>query len=288
MKKIFYSQHYIDQIDKASVLKSLSSNKNITSGKIQINFENNFSKYVGSKYSLSCSSGTAAIDMAMNSIELNKNDNVIIPAINFVAAANVCNQRGAKIFFADVDPKTGQMTPETLIKCIKENKIRKLKLFFSMYLGGAAKNIEGFSKIKKKYKSMWIEDACHALGGNYFFKNKKYKVGNCKYSDISIFSLHPSKIITAGEGGVLTTNKKKFFMRAKNFRSHSMIKKIDKYNTFNFYEVYEPGNNYRISEINCSLALSQLMKISKFLKKRKEIVNYYKNELKYYKDYIEI
>ena len=93
------------------------------------------------KYSLSCSSGTAAIDMAMNSIELNKNDNVIIPAINFVAAANVCNQRGAKIFFADVDPKTGQMTPETLIKCIKENKIRKLKLFFSMYLGGAAKNI---------------------------------------------------------------------------------------------------------------------------------------------------
>ena len=145
-----------------------------------------------------------------------------MPAINFVAAYNLCLSMKAKVYLADVDKYSGQMTPDSLIHCIKKNNLKNIKLIITMYLGGKPNNIEEFYKIKK-HRSILIEDACHALGASYKIKNISYKIGSCKHSDICIFSLHPLKTITTGDG-IISTNNKKIFERTKYFRSHGIMK----------------------------------------------------------------
>ena len=180
-----------------------------------------------------------------------------MPAVNFIAAYSMASLLGAKIYLADVNPSTGQMTPKTLMECIKRFKLKKIKVILTMYMGGFPENILEFYKIKKKYKSILIEDACHAFGAQYSINNKNYKIGSCSHSDISTFSLHPLKPITTGEGGILSTNNKKFYNIAKTLRSHGIIKNKKKHWDYN---VTNLGFNYRISDINCALGISQLKK----------------------------
>ena len=134
-----------------------------------------------------------------------------MPAINFIAVYNMAKLMNAKIFLADVDSLTGQMTPKTLLKCIKNNKLKKIKAIVTMYLGGYPENVIEFYKIKKRFNCYLIEDACHAFGARYFYNKKYLPVGCCKHADISTFSLHPVKSITTGEGGIITTNNKSFY-----------------------------------------------------------------------------
>jgi dTDP-4-amino-4,6-dideoxygalactose transaminase len=146
-----------------------------------------------------------------------------------------------------------------------------------MYLGGYPENIVEFYKIKKKFKCYLIEDACHALGSKYLFNKKFLPIGSCKHSDISTFSLHPVKTITSGEGGLITTNNKTFCNRILSLRSHG----INKDKNFHWkYNLSESGFNYRLSDVNCALGLGQLKKINKFIKYRRNIFNFYKNDLK--------
>ena len=206
-----------------------------------------------------------------------------MPAVNFIAAYSMASLLGAKIYLADVNPSTGQMTPKTLMECIKRFKLKKIKVILTMYMGGFPENILEFYKIKKKYKSILIEDACHAFGAQYSINNKNYKIGSCSHSDISTFSLHPLKPITTGEGGILSTNNKKFYNIAKTLRSHGIIKNKKKHWDYN---VTNLGFNYRISDINCALGISQLKKINLFLNKRRKIYYYYKNKLDGFKNLI--
>lgn len=273
MKYIRYGSQTIDKSDIKSVNKCLTSNF-LTTGPAVIEFEKSFCKYTGSSYSLACNSGTSALHMAFLSINLKKNDNIILPSINFIAAANMCRLIGAKIFFADVDSISGQMTPNNLIACLKQNKIKKLKAFCVMHHGGAPNYIKEFYKIKKKYKCYLVEDSCHALGGMYSKKNNEY-VGNCKYTDISTFSFHPVKSITTGEGGMFVTNKRNLISNAKLIRSHGMTKKNLKGNNNWFYQIKRIGFNYRMNEIQASLGISQLKKLNKFIKKRNMIAKKY-------------
>jgi dTDP-4-amino-4,6-dideoxygalactose transaminase len=150
-----------------------------------------------------------------------------------------------------------------------------------MYMGGYPENIPEFNRIKKRYKSILIEDACHAFGAKYYVKNKLYKVGSCNHSDIATFSFHPLKPITTGEGGLLSTNNKKFYSIAKIFRSHGIIKNKTKHWD---YDVKNFGYNYRLSDINCALGISQLKKINLFLNKRKKIYIHYKAQLDGFKN----
>ena len=226
------------------------------------------------KYALSCSSGTAALHLAYEAIKLKKNDIVVMPAINFIAAYSMAKKLGARVILADVNPDTGQMTPETLINTIKKNKIKRIKAIVTMYLGGYPENVYEFYKIKKKFKSYLIEDACHALGAKYEFNKKNISVGSCKHSDICTFSMHPVKTITSGEGGIITTNKIGLYKRILLLRSHGIVKK----NHWS-YEVKSEGYNYRLSDINCALAISQLIKITKFINFRKKIFNFYNKNL---------
>jgi len=202
---------------------------------------------------------------------------IIMPVINFIAVYSMARLLNAKIFLADVDPLSGQMTPETLLKCIKINKLKKIKAIVTMYLGGYPENIIQFYNIKKKLNCYLIEDACHALGAEYLYKNNYLRVGSCKHSDISVFSLHPVKTITTGEGGLVTTNKKILYNRIVSLRSHG----INKNKNYHWkYNINKSGFNYRLSDLNCALGLSQLKKINKFINYRKKIFYIYKKEFK--------
>jgi dTDP-4-amino-4,6-dideoxygalactose transaminase len=275
MKKIPYNRQFISSEDIKEVSSSLKKNL-ITTGPYVNKFENKLKKKLQVKHAVSCSSGTSALHLALMSIDLKKNDIVIIPSINFIAAYNMAKLMEASIFLADVDPLTGQMTPRTLLECIKNNKLKKIKVIFTMYLGGYPENVFEFYKIKKKFNCYLIEDACHAMGAKYAFKKKYLYIGSCYHSDISTFSLHPVKTITAGEGGVITTNNKDIFDKIISLRSHG-INKNRKY--YWKYDISRLGFNYRLSDINCALALSQLKQIDKFINYRKKIFEIYKKKL---------
>jgi dTDP-4-amino-4,6-dideoxygalactose transaminase len=276
MKKIPYNRQFISSEDIKEVSFSLKKNL-ITTGPYVNKFENKLKKKLQVKHAVSCSSGTSALHLALMSIDLKKNDIVIIPSINFIAAYNMAKLMEASIFLADVDPLTGQMTPRTLLECIKNNKLKKIKAIVTMYLGGYPENIVEFYKIKKEFNCYLIEDACHAMGAKYAYKKKYLYVGSCYHSDISTFSLHPVKTITAGEGGVITTNNKDIFDKIISLRSHG----INKNKVFHWkYDVSRPGFNYRLSDINCALALNQLKQIDKFINYRKKIFETYKKKLK--------
>tara|TARA_X000000950_G_C13906084_1_gene656889 strand:- start:858 stop:2039 length:1182 start_codon:yes stop_codon:yes gene_type:complete len=287
MKFIPYGHQSIDNNDINTVKKTLR-NELITTGKEVDNFEKIFSKSVGSKYALTCSSGTAALHLCFLSLNIKKNDIVILPIINFIASVNMSYLIGANIFFADVDEITGQMTPDTLIQCIKKNKIKKIKAVVTMYNGGAPNNAKQFLRIKKKYNFFLIEDACHALGGKYSIK-ENIKVGSCKYSDLTTFSLHPVKSITTGEGGMITTNNLILKNKIMVLRNHGIVRdKLSKKKNNWSYKIVCPGFNYRLSDISCALGASQIKRLSTFIKKRGNIFNYYHEFLKNFSDLLQL
>ena len=276
MKFIPYGRQFIDKKDKLLVLNSLS-NDLITTGPYVKKLENELGKYLKCKYSYVCNSGTAAIHLAMLSINLKKNDVILMPAVNFIASYNLAKIMQLKVFLIDVDEYTGQITPNTVLDCIKKNKLKKIKALVVMYNGGYPEYSKNFYDIKKKYNFFIIEDACHALGSEYKFKNKLFKIGSCKHADVSTFSMHPLKTITSGEGGIVTTNNIKIAENIKLFRSHGILRDKKKHWK---YDVVKHGFNYRLSDINCALGFSQLKKINFFIKKRKEIYNKFSNEFK--------
>ena len=213
----------------------------------------------------------------MLSIGLKKGDIILMPSVNFISSFNMAKVLGLKVFLIDVDEYTGQITPMKIKECIKKNKLKKISALIVMFHGGYPENVKKFYELKKKYNFRIIEDACHALGAEYKINNTFFKVGSCKHSDISTFSLHPLKTITSGEGGVITTNDPNIAKKIELFRSHGILRSKEHWK----YDVIEHGYNYRMSDINSALGLSQLKKINYFIKKRKKI---YENYLKAFKN----
>jgi dTDP-4-amino-4,6-dideoxygalactose transaminase len=152
-----------------------------------------------------------------------------------------------------------------------------------MHLSGSVLDMQGLYKIKKKYNSILIEDACHALGSKYIFKGELVTVGKCQHSDISVFSLHPLKTITTGEGGLVSTNNKNIYKKLCLLRSHGIERNNKKYWEYNIVNL---GFNYRLSDVNCALGISQANKLASFLKKRKIIAKRYISLLKPLNKYI--
>lgn len=276
MNKIIpYGKQYIDKKDISAVVKSLKQDK-ITTGKNVDLFENKLKNFLRSKYVISCNSGTSALLLSLLSIEIKKDDIIIMPAINFISSYNICKILGAKIFLSDVDRYTGQITPETINECIDKYKLKKIKAVIVMYHGGYPENAEKYSKIKKNLGCFIIEDACHALGSEYMVNNKFYKVGSCKHVDISTFSLHPLKSITTGEGGLVSTNSKKLYEKIKLFRSLGIKRGLKHWK----YDIIKYGLNLRLNDIQSALGSSQLDKIKLFINKRKKIADYYNQSFK--------
>ena len=277
MKVIPYGRQYIDKNDIDAVKKALT-NDLITAGKEVIRFEKLFSKVVGSKYSVSCSNGTTGLLSAYLALGIKKNDIIIMPSINFISSMNMAHFIGAKVYLTDVNPITGQMQPEDLDKCIKKNNLKKINTVVVMHNGGIPSDMKKFKRLKAKYKFNLIEDACHSLGGSY--SSKKDMVGNCKFSEISVFSFHPVKNITTGEGGMITTNNKKIYEKLILYRNHGMIRKKSNKNKYVWnYKIITPGFNFRLNDLQSALGISQMKKLNLFIDKRKAIVKRYKKNL---------
>ena len=281
MKNIIpYGTQNISKDDILNVNKILKSNY-LTQGPTVKKFEKIISNYCNSKYAVAVNSATSALHISCIALGLKKNDILWTSPISFVASANCAVHCGAMVDFVDIDLNTFNICPTKLEeKLINTPKNKRPKILVVVHLAGLSCDLVKISKLSQKYKFKIIEDASHAIGS----KIKKIKVGSCKYSDLTVFSFHPVKIITTGEGGIITTNKLKLNNTLKLLREHGIQKKhsriIDKVDGPWFYEQQNLGFNFRMSDINASLGLSQIKKISKFLKLRQNIAKHYIKNLK--------
>ncbi len=271
-----YSRQKIYNNDIKEVVKVLKSDF-LTKGRKVLEFEKNLSKSVNAKYAISCNSGSSALLLACRALSLKKNDIVWTVPNTYAASVNCALECGAKIDFVDIDKKSWNISISQLEKKLKESKVRnKLpKLLVLVHLAGTPNKLDKVHKLSKKYKFKIIEDASHAVGAKY----KKNPIGNCKWSDLTVFSFHPVKIITSGEGGAVTTNNKKLAERMKLFRENGIhsIRKIFKNNPYypNYYEQVDTGYNFRMSEISAALVNSQLKKLNFFINNRNIIAKKY-------------
>ena len=271
MKYIPYGRQFIDKDDIREVVKVLKSDW-LTQGPMVQRFEEALAAYCGVKYVVAVSSGTAALHLACLVSGLKKGDEAITSPITFLATSNAVLYTGARPVFADIDYDAINISPGE----IEKNITKKTKVILPVHFAGLPCDIPEIAKIAKKHNLVVIEDACHALGAEYKANGKWIKVGSCKHSDMTIFSFHPVKHITTGEGGAIATDSKRLYERLKALRTHGVYK--DKNTTKNgawYYEMRELGFNYRLTDIQCALGLSQLKKLDRFIRRRREIVEKY-------------
>ena len=281
MKNFKYSTQTISKKDIISVNKILKS-EFLTQGPKTPEFENKIKILVGSKYVLATNSASSALLLACKALSLKSGDLFWTVPNSFVATANCGVLCGLKIDFLDIDPDTWNISIEKLEKKLKiaKKKKRLPKLIIIVHLGGLPVNPIKLNNLSKKYIFKIIEDASHSLGGKYYSKN----VGCSKWSDITIFSFHPVKIITTGEGGCCTTNKKKYYEKLKALRNNGIIKERKNFKFKNlgpwYYEQHSLGYNFRMNDIQSALGISQLKNLNIFVKKRNKIAKFYCNQLK--------
>ncbi len=273
-----YSRQYLDSKDISSVIRTLKS-KVIARGNKINEFEKNICKFVGVKYAVAVNSATSGLHIACLALNLKKNDTIWTVPNTFVASANAGLYCGSKIDFVDIEYDTGNIDVTKLEKKLKTSKI-KPKVLIPVHFSGQPTDQEKIYKLSKKYNFKIVEDASHSLGA----KRDNIKVGNCRWSNITVFSFHPVKIITTGEGGIAVTNDKRLYERLKIFRNHGITKNLNMMKIKNsskwYYEQLYLGYNYWISDINAALGTSQLKKINKFIKTRNFIAKTYDRHLK--------
>lgn len=261
-----YGHQSVDNKDINEVIKVLKSDW-LTQGPRVLEFEKKLAADCGAEYAVACANGTAALHLAYLAAGLKKGDEVITSANTFVATANMLLAVGARPVFCDIQLDTYNIDGEKVEKLVN----KKIRAIVPVHFSGQPCQMDKIYKIAKKYNLLVIEDACHALGAKY----KNSKIGSCKYSDISVFSFHPVKSITTGEGGAVLTNNKKYYEKLKLFRNHGIYKDRKGKNVMT-----ELGFNYRLTDIQAALGISQLKKLGNFIKKRREIAEWYNRELK--------
>lgn len=271
-----YSRQTITKKDIISVKKTLMS-EYITQGDKVTKFEKNIKKICKSKYAITTNSASTSLFIACKALEVTKGDYVWTSPITFAATANAPILCGAKIDFVDIDFNTQNISTTILeekLKIAKNNK-KLPKLLIVVHMSGHPCDMKKIYSLSKIYKFKILEDASHALGSKYY----KSVIGDCAYSHACVFSFHPVKIITTGEGGVVTTNLKQVYNKMLLFRNNGIIKNIKDKKKWK-YQQFSSGLNFRLSDIHASLGLSQLSNLKKFLSKRNYFAKRYKNKLK--------
>ena len=276
-----YGRHNIDKIDVNAVVEVLQGDW-LTCGPVVEKFEDKLKQVVSAQHAIACSNGTTALHLAMLALDIKAGDAVLVPAITFLASANSARYVGADVVFVDIDSATGLMTSDTLEQAISANKHRNLRAVVNVHLAGQCENLQEIYNVAKKNGLLIIEDAAHAIGTVYIDSDGvKYPIGSNAFADVTTFSFHPVKTIAMGEGGAITTNNPEIAKKLKLFRSHGMIRNSTDWQGSEvgpwYYEMQDLGYNYRVSDINCALALSQLEKLEDFKVKRAKICANYDN-----------
>jgi perosamine synthetase len=262
-----YGKQWIEEDDIKAVVDVLKGDF-LTTGPYIGEFERAVADYVGAKYAVAFSNGTAALHGACFAAGIGEGDEVITTPITFAASANCVIYQGGTPVFADIDEKTYNINPQEIEKKVTE----KTKAIIPVDFTGQPVNLDAIHEIAKKHNLVVIEDAAHALGAKY----KGKMVGSL--SDMTMFSFHPVKHITSGEGGIITTNSKEFYDKLMMFRSHGITRDADKMIENHgpwYYEMQFLGYNYRMTDFQAALGVSQLKKIDRFVSRRKKYVEMY-------------
>lgn len=273
-----YGKQWIDDEDIIEVINTLKSDYLTTGPKVK-EFEQKVAEYVGAKYAVAVSNGTAALHAACHAAGIKDGDEVIVTPLTFAASANCVLYCGGTPVFCDVDPKTMNID----VNKIEEKITNKTRAIIPVDFSGQSVDIDKIMEIAKKYSLTVIEDGAHALGSEY----KGRKVGTKAH--MTEFSFHPVKPITTAEGGIIVTDDEEMYKKVSLFRTHGITRDRDL--MFNnegswYYEQIDLGYNYRITDLQCALGISQINKIDKFLSKRRNIVRKYNQEFKNLKEVI--
>lgn len=275
-----YGKHSMNWRDVFAVARQTRTGT-LTQGIRISDFENSVANYVGVKYAVAVSSATAGLHLALLALDLDEGSKVITSPISFVASANSSFYANLVPIFADIGSRTINIDPTAIKKVLASRS--DVRAIVPVHYGGMTCDMFQISQISKPDNLKVVEDAAHALGARY---NSGEMVGSCIYSDATVFSFHPVKSITTGEGGMITTNSKDIYMRLLRLRSHGINKLDDRFENLElaltnnevnpwYYEMMSLGFNYRLSEIQAVLGISQMERIDDFIKKRNKLADGY-------------
>ena len=282
-----YGRQAIDETDIAAVAAILRSDF-LTTGPAVDAFEAAFAETVAAPHAIACANGTAALHLAMLALDLKPGDCVIAPSLTFLATANAARFCGADVVFADVDPVTALMTPDTLAAAFVLADGKRVRAVLPVHYAGNPCDLAPMRAMAEERGAVLVEDACHALGTTTLLGN----VGDAQTSAMSVFSFHPVKTIATGEGGMVTTRDSNLAARLRQFRSHGMVRAPEDFTDPSVsndadgapapwaYEMQALGYNYRLSDIHAALGLSQLKKLAHFKQIRRDLVAAYCEALK--------
>jgi UDP-4-amino-4,6-dideoxy-N-acetyl-beta-L-altrosamine transaminase len=281
-----YGRQTIEDDDVQAVAEALRG-EILTTGPMVERFEGAIAEATGAEHAVVCNSGTAALHMAVKAAGIGPGDVCIVPAITFLATANAARFEGADVVFADVDPATGLMTPDSFAEALGRAKGRRVRAVLPVHLCGSPVDVPGLRLIADQVGATIIEDACHALGTTTAWDTK---VGACRASAMACFSFHPVKTICSGEGGAVTTNDAGLAARLRLARNHGLTRDPADFrggdlaftdgaaNSW-WYEQVELGWNYRLPDVMCALGLSQIRKLDRFAARRRELTERYRELL---------
>ena len=277
---ISYGRQSITEEDIEIVVETLQSDF-LTQGPRIKEFEDSFAIYTGAKYAVAVSNGTAALHLCALALNVDETTNVITTPITFAASANCIRYCGGKVTFVDIDPDTALIDLNKVKRLLESSPKGTYQGIIPVDFMGYPVNMEELRKLADEYGLWIIEDACHAPGGSFTDSKGKAQIcGNGEYADLSIFSFHPVKHMTTGEGGMITTNNEKLYKKLIMLRSHGITKEPDLMAENHggwYYEMQMLGYNYRLPDINAALGISQLKKADKWLLRRREIAERYDN-----------
>jgi UDP-4-amino-4,6-dideoxy-N-acetyl-beta-L-altrosamine transaminase len=296
MKPIPYGKQEITNEDIQAVVDVLKSDF-LTQGPVIGAFEQSFAEYVGASHAIALSNGTAALHLAVMALGINPGDYVICTPITFVASINCVRYCGGEVLFADIDPETHLMDINSVRQLLAENKDKSIKGIIPVDFEGHVVQLDEFRALADEHKLWILEDACHAPGGSFTAKNgKEHFAGDGHYADAAIFSFHPVKHIATGEGGMITTNNHDLAEKIRELRTHGITRNVDAFTNdpsfangnatdeVNDYpgwymEMHSLGYNYRLTDFQAALGISQLSRAATNLDKRRKLAEFYAKEL---------
>lgn len=277
--KYQYGKQFIDQEDLDALISTAKSDF-LTQGPKVNEFENTVSNYVGSDFSVAVNSATSALHIACIALGLKEGDILWTSSLSFVASANCGRYCGASVDFVDINAESFNISLNKLSDKLSKAAKSKLlpKILVVVHMCGNPAEMKEINKLCSQYNIKIIEDASHALGAQFC----QEKIGSCKYSDLTVFSFHPVKMITTGEGGIISVNDKDLYQTLIRLRSHGITRDSEEMNELHgpwYYEQQMLGFNYRMTDLSAALGISQLKKISNFVSKRNNLANIYKDLL---------